>query len=208
VQKASVPRISDILSPSKPGTRRILVGEYKKLLYNRCIFFEEQYAKRDEEPFIVHDVYARVVPSSTFWFIGKVGHSPNITTNEAFKSLEILLIEYAKTLRKIELGGSEAINGQFQIWIAPGNAEMQCAQNKLKLTNALQFNTNTTNYVNFHQLGYQPEVYQNDEPGFRIKRNDQGEAIEAEYDINIRSRLPEDDQRIDITDAINKMSVE
>lgn len=152
----------------------------------------------------------------TFWFIGKINHLSEINSNEALIALTPLLIEYSKTLRPLELAGANALQNNnndpitntntskdhgVQIWTAPGNSEMDCVQHKVTLdytpyssyseTYLEELNDKFTRMMstsdNIHIIGYEPEIYQGGEDGFRIKRDDDGRPVKAVVNVNVKT---------------------
>lgn len=192
-----------VLQPTRNGIHRKLEGQYSVLLSQRSEVFERMKAEGMDQEFTIHDVYARLSNSDTFWFIGKVGHYPNVTMNEAFFALEVMLIEYAKTLRPAELGHPSASLHDIELWHAPGNSEMYVAQNKMNLLR-VYFPPGKVKLVSYKSIGYEPEVYQSGEIGFRCKRDDLGEPLAAPFDVNMGS--PNDlIGKIDVTKAMQQL---
>lgn len=192
-----------VLQPTRNGFHRKLEGQYSVLLSQRSEVFEKMKAERMDQEFAIHDIYARLSNSDTFWFIGKVGHYPNVTMNEAFFAVEVMLIEYAKTLRPAELGHPAASIHDVELWHAPGNSEMLVAQNKQNLLRVF-FPPGKVKLVSYKSIGYEPEVYQSGEIGFRCKRDELGQPIAAPFDVNMGS--PNDlVGKIDVTKAMQQL---
>ena len=198
-------------------------GIYGKLLATQLESFA---AIKDDGIPCANDLYARLCTSNIFWFIGKLNHRTEITSNEALSLLYPLFIEYSKTLRPLELSGPQALaaetssgigsdssgdnGGVIEIWTAPGNSEMDTAQHKNILTkvNAIsgqnknsgdeddgsggsnELNTKLNQLmVNTGKaiLGFEPEIYQGGEDGFRVKRDNDGKPTVAPIEVQVKS---------------------
>lgn len=205
---AAVAKMEDFLPPTRSGTHRPLKGSYSTVLSQRCATFEQMRYDPNRTSFTIHDVYARLKGSETCWFIGKIAHHHNFTSAEAFASLHVLLREYSKTLRPVELGGPKAGGKEIELWSAPGNTEMQAVQNKINLTKIEV--SQTTIPAPYTSIGYEPEVYQSNEVGFRIRRDAQGLPLETAFEVDLRDKAPDGPsdnslQSIDITETIQKV---
>lgn len=94
-------------------------------------------------------------------------------------------------MRPKELAYAKSSSNNIQLWYAPGNTEMNVAQNKQNLIqyinnnnqqsqNDTNINTSIDNYV-----GFQPEIYQSGEEGFRVKRDKDGKPLSSAFEVNI-----------------------
>lgn len=145
----------------------------------------------------LNDVYVRSLNGndvSTFWFVGKVARRLDVnkcngksapTSFEAVISQKRLILEYAKTLRPQNLGGPFGNN--LEVWIAPGNSEMDTAQNKVTLEKISGSVTDISEFFSVDDVGYNPEIYVGDEVkdgGLRVKRDEDGKPLKPAFDIN------------------------
>ena len=92
----------------------------------------------------INDVYVRSLKNdeTQFWFVGKIAWQLELgkdtegssipTPHEAVISQKRLILEYAKSLRPQNLGGP--FSNSLEVWIAPGDSELEVAQNKVRFT--------------------------------------------------------------------------
>lgn len=167
-------------------------GEFAQLLLRESKKFDN-IIKLDYNDKVIHDCYARLEGSEVCWFIGKVAHIPEVSMKDAFELYIVLLKEYSKSLRPIELAvKSTSIN--LQIWYAPGNSEMSVAQNKISLklytsaanTTSQPYDVSKVGAVESF-IGFQPEVYQDGEEGFRVLRDSNGHPLGKPFEVTMKS---------------------
>jgi hypothetical protein len=122
------------------------------------------------------DVYVRspLNDASTFWFAGKViRHLRNEssderdddlhgaiypTPHEAVLSQKRLILEYAKNqLRPQNLSGRYSPG--LELWIAPGDSEMDVVQNKVSLIKVEGSTRELREGFSVRDCGYNPEIY-------------------------------------------------
>lgn len=176
--------ISCQLKPSRAGSFRVLEGSYSRLLAKQCELYEK--IRRQPEAmdqYDLVDLYARLSESVTCWFIGKVIYRKEVPPCDAITAIDLLLREYAKTLRPQELAGYHSLGKEVELWYTPGNREMLVAQNKTPLLRVI---TNPLHSVNYDEVGYEPEVYRDEEEGFRCERDQDGQCISPAFDIDQR----------------------
>ena len=156
---------------------------------------------------VCRDVYVRSPLNSptTFWFVGKIarqGTLPSLASNdthvdddnEYFCQAAVvqkrLILEYAKDqLRPQNMGGRYA--STLELWLAPGDSEMDVATNKVNLTHVsgsiATYFSSSYNETEPFVVGYNPEIYVGEEVtkgGLRVERNEQGETTKPPYDVN------------------------
>lgn len=171
-------------------------GEFAQLLIRESKKFDN-IIKLDFNDRVIHDCYARLEGSEVCWFIGKVAHIPEVSMKDAFELYIILLKEYSKSLRPKELAvKSTGVN--LQIWYAPGNSEMSVAQNKISLklyapvaigsgnTESQPSDVSKVGAVESF-IGFQPEVYQDGEEGFRVLRDSNGQPLGKPFEVTMNS---------------------
>lgn len=148
------------------------------------------------------DVYVRSPLNSetTFWFVGKIARAPQSSRNiddvrdnddrskffnEAALAQKRLIFDYSKDqLRPQNMGGKYA--PALEVWLAPGDSEMDVATNKVCLTKVIGNAADLPEQWDANQVGYNPEIYLGDEitkGGLRVERNELGQPIKAAYDI-------------------------
>jgi len=144
------------------------------------------------------DLYMRspLNDEELFWFVGKIIRRIDLddeemkgasipTEFEAVISQKRLIIEYAKNqLRPQNFGGPYAKN--LEIWIAPGDSELDVVQNKISLKKVTGSTTDLSETFSVNDVGFNPEIYIGDERndgGLRVKRDEHGEPIKAVFEI-------------------------
>ena len=122
------------------------------------------------------------------WFIGKISVTPNTaaTPEQAVIAQKRVILEYAKReLRPQNLGGKYA--DHLELWLAPGDSEMDCVQNKVSLTKVEGSTADLVDDFAVADVGYNPEIYVGDERekgGLRITRDDNGDPINPVFEVN------------------------
>jgi hypothetical protein len=145
----------------------------------------------------VADVYVRspLNDPSLFWFVGKVARC-TIKENlkgtclpsevEAVISQKRLILEYSKReLRPQNMGGP--FEKQLELWLAPGNSEMDVVQNKVSLTIVEGSVSSLSDGFHVGDVGYNPEIYVGDEiqkGGLRVIRDENGNPVKPVFEIN------------------------
>lgn len=178
------------LELTRPGEHREVTGRFSKFLAKRCENFERLKNKSGFP--VACDLYARLSGTSTFWFCGKLIHDTGIKFEEAFSIEYPVICEYSKALRPKELA---KINHELQIWFAPGNSEMDVAQNKISLKYFAPLAVDVYSHILTSSdiedfVGFEPEVYQGGEQGFRCQRSDQGEPLKPAFEVKFEDKPP------------------
>eukprot|EP00980_Cylindrotheca_fusiformis_P029039 scaffold22701_cov123-Cylindrotheca_fusiformis.AAC.18 len=136
------------------------------------------------------DVYCKspMNDPELLWFVGKVNYRPNTaaTPEQAVIAQKRLILEYSKReLRPQNLGGKYATS--LELWLAPGDSEMDAVQNKISLTKVSGSTADLSDDFHVGDVGYNPEIYVGDEReegGLRIKRDHEGKPIGEIFEIN------------------------
>ncbi|CAB9506380.1 expressed unknown protein [Seminavis robusta] len=142
---------------------------------------------------VCRDVYVRAPlnDEQTFWFVGKIAINPNkesVTPDMAVLSQKRLILEYAKhQLRPQNLGGKFE-TGQ-EIWLAPGDSEMEVVQNKIGLDKVSGSAADLPHdFVVKETVGFNPEIYVGDEVqkgGLRVQRDPiTGAPLKPVFEVN------------------------
>ncbi len=133
---------------------------------------------------------------SLFWYVGKVVRRLDLddeqmeggvipTEMEAVISQKRLIIEYAKNqLRPQNFGGPYSKN--LEIWIAPGDTEMDVVQNKISLTKVTGATGDLRDEFSVNDVGFNPEIYVGDERkdgGLRVTRDENGDPVKDVFEI-------------------------
>ena len=133
--------------------------------------------------------YSPLNDEETFWYVGKIAFRPGTaaTPLQAALSQKRLIFEYSKReLRPQNLGGKYA--SSLELWLAPGDSEMDAVQNKVSLTKVEGTTKDLLDNFSVKDVGYNPEIYVGDEVekgGLRIKRNPTtGEPLKPVFEVN------------------------
>lgn len=129
---------------------------------------------------VVNDIYARDPDSDTFWFAGKIARISDVSIEKAVARQYPLIEEHAARLRPLELFDK---NGLLQLWAAPGDSEMDVAYNRpsvrfIKMGRDAE--VEGANTVRNVEVGFQGEIYDGDEEGFRTQRTEDGLPVKPE----------------------------
>lgn len=141
-----------------------------------------------------NDIYVRNVldDRETFWFVGKVARREHVSEQDAVKSHKRLIMEYSKRyLRPQNLAGAN--NDDLELWIAPGNTEMDVVQNKISLVKVEGSTASISEDLDVRtDVGYNPEIYVGDElkdGGLRVKRDDEGRPLKDVFEVKTRDKV-------------------
>ncbi len=131
------------------------------------------------------------------WYVGKVARRMDLddaelsgetlpTEMEAVISQKRLILEYAKNqLRPQNFGGP--YSKALEVWIAPGDTEMDVVQNKIFLEKVTGSVSDLSAGFSVNDVGFNPEIYVGDEQkegGLRVKRDSSGKPIKDVFEIN------------------------
>lgn len=130
---------------------------------------------------LTNDIYVRdPVKPSTFWFVGKIARISDVSMEQAVARQYGLIEEHAARLRPAELYPK---NGELDIYSAPGDTEMDVAYNrahikfiKMERSDAVEGAMDVKNVM----IGFQGELYDDGEEGFRCERTDEGLPLNPE----------------------------
>jgi hypothetical protein len=137
------------------------------------------------------DVYVRspLNSATTYWFVGKVAFNPasSTTATQAVLAQKRLILDYSKLkLRPNNFGGKYA--NALELWLAPGDSEMDVVQNKVSLE-AVQGSASSDLPEDWNRsdVGYNPEIYigeENEKGGLRVERDEEGHPTKPVFDVN------------------------
>ena len=127
---------------------------------------------------LTNDIYIREPNSDVFWFIGKAARVSDVTMEQAVSRQWSLIEMHGASLRPIELFPGR---GSLEIWTAPGDSEMEVAYNNphlvfTKMERAVPGAQGIKNAL----IGFQGEMYQRGEEGFRTWRTEEGRAAKPQ----------------------------
>jgi hypothetical protein len=153
--------------------------------------------RKKHGPEAVRDVYVRSPANSptTYWFVGKIASSlvaegASALNDAHFQQAAVaqkrLILDYAKSdLRPQNLAGP-AYSPFLELWLAPGNSEMDVVQNKVDLVRVVGSASDLPEHLDLGTMGYNPEIYVGDERikgGLRVERDDQGRPTKPSFEI-------------------------
>lgn len=124
------------------------------------------------------------------WFVGKIAVLPHTaaTPEQAVISQKRIILEYAKReLRPRNLGLPKYAD-TLELWLAPGDSEMDCVQNKVSLQKVTGSLADLQTDFSVEMVGFNPEIYVGDEReqgGLRILRDDNGDPVKPVFEVNL-----------------------
>ena len=123
---------------------------------------------------LTNDVYIREPNSDVFWFVGKVARVSEVSLAQAVSRQWSLIETHGTHLRPIELFPAR---GTLELWTAPGDSEMAVAYNEPDLTFVkMERLVDGADNIKNSFVGFQGEIYEGGEEGFKTWRNSDGKA--------------------------------
>jgi hypothetical protein len=137
---------------------------------------------------MTNDIYVRDPQTYVFWFIGKVARVTDVSLEETVARQWHMIERHAGNIRPVELWPHR---GKLEIWAAPGDSELDVAYNRpsckfLKMNRQVD----GASKVRSHTIGFQGEVYEKGEDGFRAWRTEEGLPDRPEINTGGESRPP------------------
>ena len=127
---------------------------------------------------LTNDIYVRDPSNEIFWFSGKVARVSDISLEDCIARQYALIEQHAANLRPIEL---YAKRGVLEVWTAPGDSELEVAYNKPELVmQKMERQVEGAAKVNKNFVGFQGEMYDQGDDGFRTWRTNDGKAAKPE----------------------------
>lgn len=157
---------------------------------------------------VTRDVYVRDPQSQSFWFVGKVASVSDVSFEECVARQWNLIETHAVNLRPLDLF---AARGVLQIWTAPGDSELDVAYNRPDVAFRQHFRDPNRLSLDIKSslIGFQGEVYERGEEGFRTWRLDDGSPARAEIQLPSEDfRAPTEDEMNVIQDAVGGKDIE
>jgi len=106
-----------------------------------------------------------------FWFLGKVAHVSDVSLEECVARQWPLIQQHAANLRPLDLFPAYT-NDCLEIWSAPADSELDVAYNRPSVTfRKMSHDVPGAEKVKSNLVGFQGEVYEGGEEGFRTWRN-------------------------------------
>jgi len=144
-----------------------------------------------------HDVYAqssttRKSEGETMFYVGKVAKISDITIEDCIARQWNMIEHHSANLRPIEL---KPHRGRLELWIAPGDTELDVAYNRPELQMIKMKKYPLTNKeLKNNLIGFQGEVYQEGDEGFRTWRTEDGYPARKEINEGGETRPPTDEE--------------
>jgi hypothetical protein len=135
-------------------------------------------AIREADVDLTNDIYVRDPKSNTFWFAGKVARVSDVPLEQVVARQYSLIKTHAANLRPIELFPGRKV---LELWSAPGDSEMKVVYNDPELIFIkMEEQVEGADAVNKMLIGFQGELYQAGEEGFRTTRLEDGRPAKPE----------------------------
>eukprot|EP00804_Cyclotella_cryptica_P017959 CCRYP_008262-RB/>CCRYP_008262-RB protein AED:0.22 eAED:0.22 QI:0/0.66/0.5/1/0.33/0/4/1398/245 len=151
---------------------------------------------------LTNDVYARDPDSDTFWFIGKVARVSDVPLEKAIGRQWPLIEEHAARLRPAELYPKW---GSIELWVAPGDSEVDVAYCRPEIQYVRMFrgSDEESSSVRNVEVGFQGELYENGEEGFRTVRTADGKPAKPEIMSGGENRQPSEAEMDELMEMLN-----
>lgn len=150
---------------------------------------------------VTNDVYVRNPEMDTFWFIGKLARVSDVSLELTAARIWPMIEEHAARLRPVDLYPKW---GSLEIWTAPGDSELDVAYNRPENTfQKMMRDVDGAADVRIVEVGFQGEVYEKDEEGFRTVRTEDGRPVNPEIQSAAEKRQPSDTEMDDVMDMLN-----
>mmetsp|Transcript_24756 Transcript_24756/g.51610 ORF Transcript_24756/g.51610 Transcript_24756/m.51610 type:complete len:258 (-) Transcript_24756:31-804(-) len=157
---------------------------------------------------LTNDVYARDPDTDTFWFIGKVARVSDVPIEKAMARQWPMLEEHAARLRPQELFPKW---GSLQLWLAPGDSELDVAYNRPNIKFVQMFRDvgdgDIVAEIRNVEIGFQGEVYESGEEGFRTWRTEDGMTVKPEIQSSVENRQPTEAELDNMMEMLNSQVV-
>lgn len=149
---------------------------------------------------LVNDIYCRDPDDgTTYWYVGKIARISDVSIEKAMARQWSMIEEHSARLRPTELYPNW---GKLQLWVAPGESELDVAYCKPDLTFVqMQHEVEGANEVRNVEVGFAGELYEDNEEGFRTRRTDDGKAVKSE--IQQQERTPTDGEMDELMEMLN-----
>lgn len=164
--------------------------------------YEPRNVKRQHENFlairsaggkeVTNDVYVRNPTEDVFWYGGKVARVSDVSLEDCIGRQWHMIERHATNLRPLDLYPHR---GHLEIWTAPGDSELEVAYNRPTLQlKKMTPRVVTSREVKNNRVGFQGEIYQDGEEGFRTWRTNDGYPARPEINEGGETRPPTDEE--------------
>jgi len=155
---------------------------------------------------ICNDVYAKSpLVEEEVWYDGKVAKISDVSLEDCIARQWNIIETHATNLRPIELFPQR---GKLEIWTAPGDSELDVAYNRpeLKMTKMEHYEV-TPQQLKSNLIGFQGEVYQEGEEGFRSWRKADGSPARPEINPGGETRPPTEEEMEQLRAEMDKKNI-
>jgi hypothetical protein len=140
---------------------------------------------------VCKDVWAKSPHAEEeIWYVGKIAKISDVSTEDAIARMWNLIETHATNLRPIELYPHR---GRLELWTAPGDSELDVAYNRPAVVFQKMEKYEIKNLKN-NLIGFQGEVYQEGEEGFRSWRTKEGGPARPEINPGGETRPPTEEE--------------
>jgi hypothetical protein len=143
-----------------------------------------------------------------FWFLGKVAHISDVSLEAGVARLWPLIQQHAANLRPLDLFGA-VTNEQLELWCAPLDSEFDVAYNRPHCVfQKMSADVPNAETINVNYVGFQGEVYERGEEGFRARRfrstglPSRPEITGPAEEVNEEPKAPSDDEMAQLEKAL------
>ena len=155
---------------------------------------------------VCNDIYAKSpVRKEEMWYVGKVAKISDVSLEDCIARQWNIIEMHATNLRPIELYPHR---GRLELWSAPGDTELEVAYNRpgLVMTKMKHYELTPKELKN-NVIGFQGEVYQEGEEGFRSWRNEDGSPSRPEIAPGGETRPPTEEEMLQLQKDMERQNI-
>jgi hypothetical protein len=141
---------------------------------------------------MTNDIYVREPGQETCWYAGKIARVSDVSLEQCVARQWAMIETHAANLRPLDLFPSR---GKLEIYTAPGDTELEVAYNRPdSQMMAMERKVEGAFAVKNFLVGFQGEVYQPGEEGFRTWRTKEGFPSRPEINQGGENRPPTEEE--------------
>jgi len=155
---------------------------------------------------VCNDIYAKSpARKEEMWYVGKVAKISDVSLEDCIARQWNIIEMHATNLRPIELYPHR---GRLELWSAPGDTELEVAYNRpeLIMTQMKHYELTSKDLKN-NVIGFQGEVYQEGEEGFRSWRNEDGSPARPEIAPGGETRPPTEEEMAQLQKDMERQNI-
>jgi hypothetical protein len=152
---------------------------------------------------LTNDIYVREPGQDTCWYAGKVARVSDVSLEQCVARQWAMIETHAANLRPLDLFASR---GTLEIYAAKGDSELEVAYNRpdmqmiqMKRSNVVEGASKIKNFL----VGFQGEVYQPGEDGFRTWLTKEGFPLRPEINQGGENRPPTQEELLQVQQQLN-----